>query len=75
MKLLQESYFAHNALDDCKMLQRLVHDVREFGTLLSKFYYSSSQITSHGVQPSLGSFEYMIKNGVISRQMYKKIKD
>lgn len=73
MKLLQESYSAHNALDDCKMLQRLVHNVGDVDTLLSKFYYSSSQITSHGVQPSLESFEHMLKNGVISRQIYKKI--
>lgn len=70
MKLLQESYSAHNALDDCKMLEGLVHTV---DTLLSKFYYSSSQITSHGVQPSLESFEHMLKNGVISMQIYQKI--
>lgn len=55
------------------MLQRLVHNVGDVDTLLSKFYYSSSQITSHGVQPSLESFEHMLKNGVISRQIYKKI--
>lgn len=67
MKLLQESYSGHNALDDCKMLERFVHYV---DTLLFKFYYSSSQITSHGVQPSLESFEHVLKNGVISRQIY-----
>lgn len=55
------------------MLQRLEHNVGDFDTLLSKLYYSSSQITSHGVQPSLESFGYMPKNGVISRQIDKKI--
>lgn len=72
MKLLQKSYSAHNALDDCKMLQLLVQSTGKVDVLLANHLYGVSQVTAHGVQPAQESLEYLVKQKIISKAMLRK---
>ena len=73
MTLLQKSYSAHNALDDCKMLQLLVQSTGKVDVLLAYHLYGVSQVTAHGVQPAQESLEYLVKQKIISKAMLRKL--
>lgn len=70
-----EDYLAHDAIEDCKMLQKVVDTTGKHEMLLEKFYFDVTQITSHGVQPNRHSMEWLCKMNVISKATEKKIKN
>ncbi|CAC5411131.1 unnamed protein product [Mytilus coruscus] len=74
-KLLNEAYSAHNALDDCRTLMSLVKKTEKVDVLISDYFYSTHQVSVHGVQPNVESLEHLLKNKVLPRTIFKKLED
>ena len=49
-ELLGEEYEAHNAVEDCKMLKKLVMKTGQENVLSESFFFSVQQMTIHGVE-------------------------
>ncbi|KAK3108647.1 hypothetical protein FSP39_012484 [Pinctada imbricata] len=73
--LLQETYSAHDASADCLYLQKLVLHSGNEEMLVNEFLFSSSQITSSGVQPEAMSLEFLCKTNVVSKHIASKLKN
>ena len=74
-EILGEEYVAHNAVEDCAMLKKLVLKTCKESILAERFFFSVQQMTSHGVEARPESVEWLFKNNIISKAISKKITD
>ena len=72
-KVLGESYVAHDAMEDCKMLQKVVDRTSKQSMLLKEHYFEVTQVSCNGVQPKRESVEWLCKRNIISKATEKKI--
>lgn len=75
LEILGEKYAAHDALEDSKMLQKLVMVIGSEKMLRSTFFFSVCQITAHGVQYASCTIQYLCSKNVVSKSIAKKILD
>lgn len=72
LEILGEKYAAHDALEDSKMLQKLVMVTGSKKMLRSTFFFSVCQITAHGVQYASCTIQYLCSKNVVSKSIAKK---
>lgn len=69
LEILGEKYAAHDALEDSKMLQKLVMVTGSEKMLCSTFFFSVCQITAHGVQYASCTIQYLCSKNVVSKSI------
>jgi DNA polymerase III alpha subunit (gram-positive type) len=67
VEMFGEEYVAHDAMEDCKMLQNLVEKSSKENMLFEKFFFSVSQVSSHGVEYLSTSIDYLCDKKVLSK--------
>ena len=59
LEMFGEEYVAHDAMEDCKVLQNLVKKSCKEKMLLEKFFFHVNQVSNHGVEYLSTSIEYL----------------
>ncbi|KAK3108883.1 hypothetical protein FSP39_017890 [Pinctada imbricata] len=71
--ILGEAYDAHDALDDCIMLQKLVLETEKENILFKKFSFQNGLLYCHGVKHLPYTIGFLCSKTVISNVIAKKL--